>query len=107
MAEALTLYPWPFNVRELQHVARAAAIEVAPGGRLELAGLPPAVRAAFHAASSQPEESAPLDREGLVALLRTHQGNVAAAARATGASRQQLYRRLEALGIDPASLRDP
>ena len=64
---------------------RAAGPEAAPDG-------PPAKRV-------DPDE------EDLEALLKTHNGSVAAVARATGMSRQALYRRLERAGLAPDDFR--
>lgn len=43
------------------------------------------------------------ERDSILAALRKYQGNVSAAAAALGMPRATLYRRLEALGIDPRS----
>ena len=107
-AEALTLYDWPFNVRELQHAATAARVEAAASGRIDLSVLPLEV-SAEHAArlrAALPPEEMPLDRDTLERALRTHRGNVAAAARGLGRTRQQVYRKLQLLSIDPSRFRD-
>lgn len=105
-AEALLLYDWPYNVRELQHLAKALCFE-RPGGQIEPVDLPEAIQAAWRAATSPlPEKDETLDDAGLRALMRLHAGNVSAAAREVGLTRQQLYRRLQAAGIDPAAHRD-
>ncbi|HWB79088.1 MAG TPA: helix-turn-helix domain-containing protein, partial [Nannocystaceae bacterium] len=46
-------------------------------------------------------------REQLVALLRTHRGNVSAVARALDKARSQVQRWLHAFDLDPDSFRDP
>jgi len=107
-AEALTLYGWPFNVRELQHAATGARVESVVSGAVDLECLPFEVREA-HAErlrATLPADEVPLDRGVLEQALRTHRGNVSAAARSLGRSRQQLYRRLQLLTIDPAAFRD-
>lgn len=101
-AEALLAYTWPRNVRELQHVAAAAAA-FARGDRIDIGALPAAVQRAIRRA---PEgETASLQREDWERLLREHGGNVSTVARHLGRSRQQVYRRLRALGIDPDRFR--
>ncbi len=53
-----------------------------------------------------PDAPPELDEDRLRALLGEHGGNVSHAAEAVGLTRQQLYRRLKVLRIDPANFRD-
>ncbi|MCC6994552.1 MAG: sigma 54-interacting transcriptional regulator [Deltaproteobacteria bacterium] len=123
LAEALVLHPWPYNVRELGKLAVEASVR--GGGhplQLELlAGrlqphnthpTPLATRAATvnptptptptatPAAAPAPARDAIPTRAQLDELLRTHQGEVAAIARACGRSRKQVYRWIEQHGLD-------
>jgi transcriptional regulator of acetoin/glycerol metabolism len=97
----LLLYSWPANVRELEHVL-ASAIALAPGEVVELAVLPERLRGELATTGSDPEHRM---RDELIALLRSHAGNVSAMARASGWTRMQLHRRLVRAGLDPESFR--
>jgi DNA-binding NtrC family response regulator len=95
---AMCRYEWPQNVRELeQAVATAHAL---CSGKIDLEHLPDALRAAPRT----------LDRDGarrdeLIALVREHQGNLAAVARALKTSRAQVHRLLARHDIDPTAYR--
>lgn len=117
--EFLLLYDHPENLRGLARVLRAAcdSDQARPFG---LGALPPAwvqaVRAGAHtdpapnravAGTAEPGrygQRAPSAGE-LRALLATHRGNIGAMARALGRDRKQIYRWLEAVGIDDEELR--
>jgi len=104
---ALLRYRWPLNVRELEKCL-ASAVVLAGGDPIDLQHLPPAVRRAPD--EREPDsglrallpaervERAPLApeeerrRDELIALLREHQGNVAAVARVMGKARMQVHR---------------
>jgi DNA-binding NtrC family response regulator len=113
---AIVRHDWPGNIRELQKVL-AAAVELAPGGTIELEHLPAALRRtpALHAPAAQiaptPAWVADLDREDrelrerLVALFEEHQGNVVAVAEALGKQRTQIYKWIKRLGIDVSQFR--
>lgn len=121
-ARALFRYPWPLNVRELEK-ALALALVLAPDGRIELEHLPPNVQGAAHAGSPEPRtlpsdepEEAPADdvplrdselqrRDALIALLRTHHGNISAVAREMGLARMQIQRWLKRYRLDAQSFR--
>lgn len=117
LAEALLLYHWPFNVRELLKVATELRIKGADqhvlGYDLVASRLaPPAQQQEEESAESSPAPQPagelgllPPTREQLVKLLSSHQGRVAAAARTLGRSRAQLYRWLCQYGIDPEQFR--
>jgi DNA-binding NtrC family response regulator len=101
LVESLCLYDWPFNVRELDLLARQM---------LALHGDAPALRKSmlperFLAGPSPgPAPIAPAvrsagpDLETFVAALRTHGGNVKRAAVSLGISRQKAYRLMDAAG---------
>jgi DNA-binding NtrC family response regulator len=114
-AEALVLYPWPQNVRELEHAAQRAKLLSQNADTIELSALPPPVQSPLSAPkpsrevepAAAPEERVDtLTKDELIRLLREHGGNVAKISRATGKHRQQIYRWLERDGLDPKLYRD-
>ena len=88
----LAIYPWPGNLRELQHVARFA-LTVADGAPIDTDCLP----AGFAARPDPPPQAG--DQESVLAVLRHTQWNVSAAARLLGLSRATLHRRIRAAGL--------
>ncbi|MBL8785549.1 MAG: sigma 54-interacting transcriptional regulator [Deltaproteobacteria bacterium] len=107
---ALCEHPWPLNVRGLVNVIEAARIAQPGVTRLEL--VPHVVSAlaaqadlAPDVAPAVPSEAPPRGPDELVPVLERHRGNVAAAARELGLTRQSLYRLIERLGIDPERYR--
>jgi len=122
LAQALLLHPWWLNVRGL-HNALASAVVLCPEGPLQLV---PALEATLRTyrelneaplAPAAPSPSAPPpsappaargsrpDREALVAALSESQGKIAAAARALGTSRMQIYRWMRSYGLEPGDYR--
>jgi transcriptional regulator of acetoin/glycerol metabolism len=101
-AEALLLYDWPQNVRELKHAAERARLFLDRSDAVEPAALPAAVQKG--PAEPREVEVVALDgeptKEELEAILREHGGNVAQISRATGKHRQQIYRWIEKYGLD-------
>ena len=104
-AEAMLLYDWPQNVRELKHAAERISLYGNRLARVELAALPHAVRQVVAELGAAPEEAP--SRERLIGLLTEYEGNVAQIARAIGKHRQQLYRWIEKYGLDPKQYRAP
>lgn len=121
-AEALLLYGWPKNIRELQQCANHLRLFGSGEGMFEPSDLPFGETAAV--VVSPPSKEAPVvpeppmgpappdrapstrrDREEWIRLLQERDGNVAEVARALGLHRQQVYRRLQALGIKPVEFR--
>lgn len=101
-AEALLLYDWPMNVRELMHVAQGARL-LHPGVRkLELKHLPETVRPKPRVAESAGDRPS---KARIEEALAGSAGNVARTARALGCQRQALYRWMNAYGLDPAQFR--
>jgi len=111
-ARELLLYSWPLNVRELEKWL-AASLVLSKGQRIELEHLPVRVRgdqeiarAGSSTQGSEPvarpnqKESELRKREELLGLLRAHEGNVSAVARALGKARPQVQRWLKRYGID-------
>jgi DNA-binding NtrC family response regulator len=106
LTEALLLHPWPLNVRGLLNVIAIAGLASPPGTPLDLrpevvAALDaartiapaPAVEGPRGASAARPR-ALPADALVEKALVESR-GSVATAARALGASRQQIYRWLE------------
>jgi DNA-binding NtrC family response regulator len=105
LAEALLLYGWPYNVRELEKVASELKIRSPDARSLHLEPIAERLRAAPGEDAAEPGGPIP-SREELLRLLRTHHGVVAKLARAAGRSRKQVYRWLEHHGLDPKQFRD-
>ncbi|MBX3472407.1 MAG: sigma-54-dependent Fis family transcriptional regulator [Planctomycetes bacterium] len=118
---AMTRYPWPGNVRQLENaIARAAVL--AGDGPIGLEHLPPEVLAVdAPAAATAGDGQGGLDaqlldlplkearerfeRLYLEALLRRCQGNVSEAARRAGLGRASLHDKINKLGLDPDAFR--
>ncbi|MCA9518801.1 MAG: sigma-54-dependent Fis family transcriptional regulator, partial [Myxococcales bacterium] len=104
---------WTLNVRGLVNVLTTAAI-AQPGERV--LDLVPAVRQALDAqaslaaapgaAAAEPESERAHDEATVRAALARHAGNVSAAARDLGLTRQSLYRLLERHDLDATAFRD-
>jgi len=120
-AEALALYDWPFNVRELEHALAAAAVRategiVRPEHLSEPIARPVLSRARLSAGPREaaetplavlvPPDTVP-DVDGLRLVAERFHGNVALVARYFGKDRKQVYRWAEKLGVDLDAWRDP
>jgi DNA-binding NtrC family response regulator len=104
LVEALCLYSWPHNVRELEVVARRLLVVHGDAEILRRSMLPPEIL------RSLPADDGPSSSEGrfasrreqdqsrLRAALRETGGNLKAAAARLGFSRQRAYRLLEGQG---------
>jgi transcriptional regulator with GAF, ATPase, and Fis domain len=115
-AEALLLWNWPRNVRELRAVVEVAAL-LAQEEVVSLRSIRDRVPEAadrVHARQREPsggdgEPGAPhplVDRrERLRSLFEAHQGNVSKVAEELGKPRAQVYRWLKALGLDADQFR--
>jgi DNA-binding NtrC family response regulator len=98
-ARALFLYGWPMNARELARCIETAVV-LAAGGPIDIDHFPDALRGSSSGATSvvpEPRASSlsPEDverRNVLAELLRAHDGNVSAVARAMGKGRAQIHR---------------
>lgn len=115
VAEALVLYQWPFNVRELEQVVTASVIR-AQGSGLRSEHLPETLKALLLNRSPRGvSAAAPMvsgaaaavtpSREELCRLLDSNGGNVAKVAEHFAKDRRQIYRWAERFGVDPDSFR--
>jgi transcriptional regulator of acetoin/glycerol metabolism len=104
LAEQLCLYDWPFNVRELDLLARQMAALHGDVPLLKRAHLPDRLRARISRPLT-PLKTAPAqarsrgegpDVETFTSALRANQGNVKRAAAALGISRAKAYRLMDA-----------
>jgi DNA-binding NtrC family response regulator/serine/threonine protein kinase len=110
-AEALLLWDWPFNVRELENLVRrwcAMAAPVALGLEF-LRGVNPAFLAPFqdrvstppgHGSGAHALNNPSLERAELEAMLRACDGDVSEVARRLSTTRAQVYRLIERLGLE-------
>jgi transcriptional regulator with AAA-type ATPase domain len=97
---ALLRYSFPGNVRELEKCLGTGLV-LAGTSPLDLEHLPEAVQRE----SAEPEAEDEARHARIVALLREHDGNIAAVARAMGKARMQVQRWLKRYAIDPESFR--
>jgi len=110
-AEALLLWHWPYNVRELRSLIRSFVQRSTAGTPLDLAYLRDERSELTAALSAEPApenvdgSGARPDRAELEGLLVQHEGNVSAVAQALGKPRTQVYRWLRSLGISAARFR--
>lgn len=101
--QALTVYPWPGNIREIEAVMERAAL-LFEGPQIEVENLPPAIatRSALVKGKSvaQPIQTL-VEAEKSAILLATQaaHGNLTRAAQSLGISRTTLWRKMKELGI--------
>jgi DNA-binding NtrC family response regulator len=103
-ARALLGAAWTGNVRQLEKCLMAAAV-LAGGGPITAAHLPAELQGAPPRVADGGAEERAAQRDELLALLREHQGNVSAVARALGKARMQVQRWLKRYGLDPEAFR--
>jgi DNA-binding NtrC family response regulator len=101
--QALTEYPWPGNIREVEAVMERAAL-LFEGPQIELENLPPAVtqRSALIKGKSlvQPVQTlVDAEKSAIVIATQAAQGNLTKAAQSLGISRTTLWRKIKELGI--------
>ncbi len=114
-AEALLLWGWPFNVRELESMVRSFKMLRGETARLDLEYLNeahPEVSRKAGAASAVPHTGPEIvvpqrhNRQSLEALLKQHAGNISALANELRTSRSQVYRLLKAANLDAEQFRN-
>jgi DNA-binding NtrC family response regulator len=115
LVEALLIYDWPLNIRELVLLVRRLVAVHGDEPALKRAMLPDRVLAATRTASASAPPITPVRAstaddvafDRLIESLRRHGGNVSRAAGALGISRSRAYRLLEARPeFDVRSLRE-
>ena len=99
---ALAGYAWPGNVRELEHVVERA-VALAPHAILSNDDLPPEVLQSDGSGAERveilPGTLKALQREQVLKMLESAQGNKERTARLLGISRRTLYRLLDRYGL--------
>ncbi len=107
--ERMQAYDWPGNVRQLQNEVQRMVLSVEPGGFVlpehlseRIAGARPAVGAlpVGPLQGTLKEMVAAFEAEVLRRAIEEHGGNKSAAARALGITREGLYKKLKAHGIE-------
>jgi sigma-54 dependent transcriptional regulator, acetoin dehydrogenase operon transcriptional activator AcoR len=109
--ERLLLHDWPLNVRELRASCARLAMRRPAGGRLCSADVAAALSpgGADAASPGGTEDTGPPalpSRRELADRLHAHRGNVVKLAGHYGKDRRQIYRWLEAHGLDPRDFRE-
>jgi DNA-binding NtrC family response regulator len=103
--DAMVIYPWPDNFRELDQTIRHA-MRSCPGQVIGLEHLPLAIRS-YRPNESVPKQQQSIDLDQVVAqfesdlireALESSEGNRAEAARKLNISRARLLRKLESIG---------
>jgi DNA-binding NtrC family response regulator len=97
--EALCVYDWPLNVRELDLLAKRLAVLCGLESQLDIEHVPHALRRYDR---TQPPENGSVNREfqTFVDALAQYDGNVLRASAKLGISRQRAYRLIAAHDID-------
>ena len=95
--ESLTSYPWPGNIRELQHAVERAVI-LSDGNSISPGDLFPDKRTSSGTRmnSRTLEEN---EKEYIREVLENNEGNVTQTAKVLGLTRTALYRRLNKYGL--------
>jgi DNA-binding NtrC family response regulator len=104
---AIVRHDWPGNIRELEKCLETA-LALAGDGPIERSHLPAAVRAVTDRPPGAPDALSADDRvrrDELIALLRSHGGNISAVARHLGKARMQVQRWIRRFRIDPDQFR--
>ncbi|MEO1230826.1 MAG: sigma 54-interacting transcriptional regulator [Myxococcota bacterium] len=103
--EALCVYDWPLNVREVVKLAQRLKVLVPAGEPITLQHLPEAMGRRLGDREGPPPEPATPTRAQLEAALGAARGNLTQLARDRGWHRTQLYRWLERHDLDPKDFR--
>ncbi len=111
-AEALLVWNWRFNVRELEQLLRGIAHEVESAGILDLDLLPSDMRTLLDERSTETDPSTQIpivlrvrrdvapDAAALVEVLEHFDGNMSKVGEFFGKDRRQIYRWAERLDVD-------
>jgi transcriptional regulator with PAS, ATPase and Fis domain len=112
--EAMALYDWPYNVREISGLVRNLVLSKPEGGKVSLEDLPDSLRGSIDEPSGSaeltpvsdlpPPGETPTPRE-LRRLVEEFAGNVKEVAAFLGKDRTQVYRWLKRYDIDPSAYR--
>lgn len=119
-AEALLVYDWPLNVRELEHIVGGAAPAARDAGAFDIELLPCEIRDAVeipqppvtqfvesvHAKLLRIRRDRPPSADELTLVLEHFDGSVARVAEFFGRNRRQVYRWVENLDLDLSRIRD-
>lgn len=101
--ELFRQHPWPGNVRQLHSVIRTA-LALAMGSKIEVAHLTQDFMEDLEYADQMLDTDnlrlQSLTMDAIQVAMKKHQGNVSAAARELGLSRNTLYRKLRMIGWD-------
>ncbi|MBL8504825.1 MAG: sigma-54-dependent Fis family transcriptional regulator [Methylobacillus glycogenes] len=100
------LHPWPGNIRQLHNVLKTM-LALAAGQPLQRKHLPPDFMEELGTAAAEQTAMTALaagsitdiTNEAVRLALQQHNGNISAAARELGMSRNRFYRKLKALGL--------
>jgi DNA-binding NtrC family response regulator len=105
--DALSMYPWPGNLAELEQIVREAHAR-AEGFEVTAVDLPKRVRLSADAQSRPRRREEPIELEKFLAQVETElirramaraKGNKSRAAKLLGMTRPRLYRRMVQLGL--------
>jgi two-component system response regulator HydG len=100
-ADQLLRYRWPGNVRELEN-AMECAVALARGMRIELEDLPEDVREAAPrplASADHPRRLEEIEKQHILAVLDSNEGNQTRSAEQLGIGSATLYRKLKGYGM--------
>jgi transcriptional regulator with PAS, ATPase and Fis domain len=110
VVEALLLHDWPMNIRELKAAVERMVVLAPDASVLSTKQLPPELLVRRPAPAREAATTAPSgapSKEELADLLRSTGGNVSEIARHYKKHARQIYRWLEAHGLDAEQYRDP
>lgn len=100
-ANALLAYAWPGNVRELAREMARAAVFLSDGDSLAQSDLQAPIQASTVPTSDLKSQLEAAERRILKLAMHQAGGNLSQVAERLGVARSTLYRRLDALGLEP------